>query len=68
MTEITYEVDGMSCSGCESNVQTALEALDGVDSASPDHEAGRVGISLATEVDDSVLVETIEEAGYDVVG
>ena len=38
MTTITVNVTGMMCGHCEKAVKTALEAIDGVESAVADHE------------------------------
>lgn len=34
----TMTVSGMTCGGCEDNVVTALEAIEGVSSVTADHE------------------------------
>ncbi|MCU4743532.1 cation transporter [Halobacteria archaeon AArc-m2/3/4] len=69
MEETTLEVDGMSCGGCEKNVRTALEALEGVSSATADHTASEVRVTHdETLVDRQTLSGTIEDAGYEVAG
>lgn len=64
MPEITLNVEGMSCEGCESNVRSALESLEGVETATPNHEVATVAISYDDQIDQSILMETIESAGY----
>ncbi|WP_254863374.1 heavy-metal-associated domain-containing protein [Halovivax gelatinilyticus] len=67
MPRTTLSVDGMSCGGCEQNVVDALDELDGVDDSSADHEAGEVTVEHdPSTVDESVIGQTIEDAGYDV--
>ncbi|WP_207589507.1 cation transporter [Halomontanus rarus] len=69
MEETTLEVDGMACDGCEENVRTALEALEGVSSATANHTAGKVRVTHdGTVVDRQTLSGTVEDAGYEVAG
>ncbi|MDQ2049764.1 heavy-metal-associated domain-containing protein [Natronolimnohabitans sp. A-GB9] len=68
MEQTTLDVDGMACDGCEANVIDALEALEGVSSATADHEAGTVRVEHdEVTVDENTLGGTIEDAGYEVV-
>lgn len=63
MTTVKLDVDGMHCGGCVSRVESALDAVDGVE---------RVDVSLdrheATVEGDGVgvpdLVAAVEDAGY----
>lgn len=65
-TQTTLEVTGMSCNGCEATVIEAVEALDGVASATANHEADEVRVEHdGATVDDATLAETIENAGYE---
>ncbi|WP_158059013.1 heavy-metal-associated domain-containing protein [Halorussus halophilus] len=59
----TLTVGGMSCGGCEQNVVDALEALDGVEDASADHESDSA--TVEGEADTAALVSAVEDAGYD---
>lgn len=59
----TITVEGMSCSGCEQTVESALEELDGVTSATADSDANTVTVDEDVDVD--VVVGAIEDAGYD---
>ncbi|AXR77846.1 heavy-metal-associated domain-containing protein [Natrarchaeobaculum sulfurireducens] len=66
MERTTLEVAGMACDGCEATVTDALEALDGVSSASADHEADEVHIEHdAAAVDEAALAVAISDAGYE---
>lgn len=61
----TITVTGMSCGGCEDNVETALHGLDGVSEATADNEADTVEVVFdSVSVDD--LHDAIEDAGYEV--
>ncbi len=61
-------VTGMSCTGCEQRVTTALEALSGVEETWADHEAGVVTMQLDPKIVGKGDVRgTIEGLGYRVV-
>lgn len=58
-------IEGMSCAHCIKRVENALKALNGVKSLN-------VGVGVAeaefnTEIEDSVIVNAIEEVGYNVL-
>ncbi|MUV61125.1 heavy metal-associated domain-containing protein [Halobacterium sp. CBA1126] len=59
----TITVEGMSCGGCESTVEDALEGVAGVDSASADRE--RDAATVEGDADPDALVAAVEDAGYD---
>jgi len=59
----TLSVSGMSCTGCESNVETAVSELEGCTGVEADHEAGTV--TVEGDLDQSALRATIKEAGYE---
>jgi len=67
-TQKEIAVKGMTCTGCENRVQTALGALSGVEEPSADHEAGVVTLVLDTKVSgENVVSDAIEDLGYTVV-
>lgn len=59
----TLTVDGMSCEGCETSVTDALRSVPGVEDADADSETGRATVEGDADVD--VLVDAVEEAGYE---
>jgi copper chaperone len=65
MERKTISVTGMSCNGCEQNVETALRNLDGVSRVEANHDADAVDVVLEDGVADDVNA-AIEQAGYDV--
>jgi copper chaperone len=67
MERKTISVTGMSCNGCERNVETALQNLDSVSRVDADHEANTVDVVLKDGVSDDDVTAAIEQAGYDVV-
>lgn len=65
--EVTFKVDGMSCSHCKSVVKDALRKLDGVRDVQVELERGLVTIKYdPIEVGLPELQEAIREAGYEV--
>lgn len=63
----SIEVTGMSCNGCERNVEKALKNVGGVRRAEADHEAGAVEVVVEDDVSDNDLGTAIHDAGYEVV-
>ncbi|MBR4332911.1 MAG: heavy metal translocating P-type ATPase [Clostridia bacterium] len=66
--EKTLKIEGMMCMHCSGRVQKALEAIDGVASASVSHETGTAVVTLTGNVSDDVLKKAVTDAGYEVVG
>ncbi len=67
MENVTFEVKGMSCEGCQSAVQKAIGSLEGVVSAQVDLQ----GASATVDFDEAVtgvgnFKKAVEEAGFDV--
>lgn len=63
----TIEVSGMSCDGCERNVESALNNVTSVRRVEADHEAGTVEVVVEDDVGDDDLGNAIHDAGYEVV-
>ncbi len=61
-------VKGMMCEHCEMHVKKALEAIDGITSATASHESGTVTIETSKEVDEAAIKTAVEEAGYEYCG
>lgn len=65
---ISLAVTGMKCGGCENNVKTALEAVDGIISAAPMHKENKIDIEFETEKTSiEAITQVITEAGYKVM-
>ena len=58
------DVAGMHCTHCSKSVADALAAIDGVTKAKADHEKSIVTVTMKNEVDDKILIETIEGLGF----
>jgi len=69
MENMTMQVEGMTCSGCEQRVGKVLRRLDGVREATADHRTGQVRVRFDSAVTDhAALAAQIETAGYQVAG
>ena len=58
------DVTGMHCTHCSKSVADALSAIDGVKKAKADHEKCIATVTMKNEVDDKILIETIEKLGF----
>ncbi|GAA0272982.1 heavy-metal-associated domain-containing protein [Halobacterium noricense] len=67
MKRETLTVTGMSCTGCEQNVENALENISGVTRVDADNEGDTVEVVVEDDVSDDDLHAAIERAGYDVL-
>ncbi|MGB7606663.1 MAG: heavy metal-associated domain-containing protein [Lutisporaceae bacterium] len=59
-------IEGMTCGHCSARVEKALKAVDGIADAKVDLANKNATVELSSNVDDSVLKEAVEDAGYDV--
>ena len=66
MERKTIVVTGMSCNGCEQNVENALKTIDGVTRVEADHEGETVEVVVDEDTADDDLTTAIRDAGYDV--
>lgn len=67
-THATLPVEGMTCTGCENNIQFALTSLKGVDSVDADHRAKTVRVDYDPEViSPDEIRRAIEDMGYRMV-
>ena len=62
--ETTVLVEGMMCTNCEKHVKEALEKLDGILEAVPDHTTGRVRIRHSAPLDEGALKAAVEAEDY----
>ncbi len=60
-------IEGMSCNHCKMRVEKALKGIDGVTSAQVILEDQKAVVELDREVDETLITELIEDAGYTVV-
>ena len=67
MNEIILKVNGMMCEGCENRVKNSLKNIEGVKEVTADHNTGNVTVNANNEVSRELIIETIEDIGYEVV-
>jgi len=64
---VSLNVIGMKCGGCETNVTTKLQAIDGVFSVNASSKDKEVKVEFDTERTSlAVIVDTVIEAGFSV--
>lgn len=63
---VTLKIKGMMCPHCEAHVKRALEAIDGVETATASHKAGEAVVTLSSDVSAELLRSTVENEGYKV--
>ena len=66
MERKTITVTGMSCNGCEQNVENSLQNVEGVTRVDADHKGDTVELVVEDDVADDDIKAAIENAGYDV--
>lgn len=66
MEKIIY-IEGMACGHCKAAVEKALGALDGVSKVEVSLEEKLAKLILDKNLDDAILKNAVEEAGYEVV-
>ena len=67
MTKV-INIEGMMCPHCEAHVKKALEAIKGVESATPSHTEKKAVVMLNAPVSDETLKATVIAQGYKVLG
>ena len=64
----TLKIEGMMCEHCEARVKKTLEAIDGIESAAPDHNTNTAVITLSKDVPVDVIKVAIEAQDYTFIG
>lgn len=59
----TIAVKGMTCGGCENTVETALQNVSGVETATADRTTETV--TVEGTADTKTLIAAVEDAGYE---
>lgn len=68
MTTSRYQVTGMTCGHCVSAVTAEIGRIDGVSGVEVDLATGSVTVSSSGRLDDRLIAEAVDEAGYDLAG
>ena len=63
----SISVSGMSCNGCERNVENALRNVNGVRRVEADRETATVEVVVEDDVSDDDLRTAIHDAGYEIM-
>ena len=66
--KMIVNVDGMSCNNCAKHVKNALEDIEGVSEAIVNLEKKNVEVSYQGDIDEKVISDAINEAGYEYKG
>lgn len=66
MEEITINVNGMVCEGCEKRIMNRLSTIEGVKEVIANHKNGTVLIKTDDKIEKNVIEEMIEDLGFDV--
>jgi copper chaperone CopZ len=65
MASITLKVAGMKCGGCETAVQDAAVAVEGVETAAASHKEGTVEVHYdAAKTEPEAIKKAITAKGY----
>ena len=66
-TTSTYTVSGMTCSHCVASVTEEVTKIPGVTDVQVDLTTGAVTVASQSPVDNTVVKDAVEEAGYELV-
>lgn len=58
------KIEGMTCQNCVRHVKTALEGVDGVDTADVSLEAGLAVVEAGAGAERTAMRAAVEAAGY----
>ena len=58
-----YNVTGVTCGGCVSNVKRAIESVPGIISADVKRDAPQAVVTMEKHVDTNVLQEALKQFG-----
>lgn len=59
-------IEGMTCDHCVNHVEQALIQIDGVKDVRVNLDEKCAEVELAHELEDQIIREAVEDAGYDV--
>jgi copper chaperone CopZ len=62
---VELAITGMTCGGCAANVQQALEAVPGVQTAEVSYEDAYARVETSQEVPAAELTEAVKAVGYE---
>ncbi len=69
LVTINFDVEGMTCAGCEGAVVSSLKNIEGVAEAEASHQTGKAVVKYdKTLVSEKAMEEAIGSRGYTVAG
>ena len=69
LVTISFDVEGMTCAGCEGAVVSSLKNIDGVAEVEASHQTGKTEVKFdKTLVTEAAMEEAINSRGYRVTG
>lgn len=64
--DVSIEVKGIHCEGCENTIQTALSGMPGVVAVKASHKAQRVDVRMHGDGVAEAVKERLRNLGYEV--
>ena len=69
MAEGNYAIEGMTCASCAQTVEKAVSKVTGIEEASVNLATEKLHVRYdETQVDEQLLVKTVADAGYSLIG
>jgi copper chaperone CopZ len=69
LTQVRFDVKGMTCEGCENAIKASIKKLEGIQDVTASHTAGESVVKFdSTLVSPQSISEAIAAAGYVVTG
>ncbi|MBO2449366.1 heavy-metal-associated domain-containing protein [Actinomadura barringtoniae] len=65
MSTTTYTVKGMTCGHCVGSVKEEVGQVAGVTGVDVDLESGRLTVTSQNPVDEALIKDAVDEAGYE---
>lgn len=65
---LSIEVKGIHCDGCENTIQTALGKVPGVVTVKADHQRQRVDVVVQGDGMEQAVRDRLRDLGYEPVG
>ena len=63
--QITFDVQGMTCAGCEVNVKLALKDVEGIKKVEPSYEGSEAKLTVNPElIKEEAVVDALSQIGY----
>lgn len=63
---VTFNVEGIMCSGCENRINNALKDIEDVISVNASHKTKTVTVEMTKDIT-KILKDKIEALGFDVI-